>query len=494
MKKVITVLLLVSLLSVGCFPAENQLPTAYIDSISPTGATEGQTVTFTGHGTDADGTVVAWRWTSNIDGQIGTTASFTTSALSAGAHTISLTVQDNSDGWSEAATYQFTVGEAVGMEEAVDKMVKEILPEIPETQNGDPWRCVKLDAPLPPGTEIIEDSGSTVEITTDEEVFFFYLDLAPNCMYAHPVKYILVNSLGNHEEYDAEWWPRIDDEVYDELVNPHPDARDVIASEGKFEVADGMSMVFQFPGIQLMEREGFIVVQGLMPDEALHAECNDNYINRINFWLAYASGYTDQVEGLVEGDADKVLDTIDDMVDDGMNVITLDIVAHGNYNFVVLGGYQFTANQFRNKIAEYPDVKFNFLLASCHSGSFMDNLDDLDNVYVVATACDPDEGAWPDYDTIDSLTDYDPSDNGIEWNSAILSAMSEIVGDSSKLATIYSMSVDYEAPVTSVLICQGAYGAVGANPGFGLSQDLDLCSRAGWETPQSYCSFEPAPY
>jgi hypothetical protein len=494
MKKVVVVLLLVSLVAVGCFPAKNQLPTAYIDSISSSGAMEGQTVTFTGHGTDADGTVVAWRWSSSIDGQIGTAASFTSSALSAGNHTISFKVQDNGDDWSEAVTYQFAVGEAVGMEEAIDVVVEQILPDIPETQNGDPWRCVKLDAPLPAGTEIIEDSGSTVEITTEEETFFFYLDLAPNCMYAHPVKYILVDKQGNHEEYDAEWWPRIDDKIHDQLVNSHPDARDVIASEGKFEVADGMSMIFKFPYIQFAEREGFIVVQGLMPNEALHAECSDNYINRINFWLAYASGFTDHVEGLVQGDADKVLDTIDHMVDNGMDVITLDIVAHGWKDSVRLGGYGFSANQFRNKIMEYPDVKFNFLLASCHSGSFMDNLDDLDNVYVVATACDPDQGAWPDYDTIDSLTDYDPSDNGIEWNAAMLSAMKEIVENSDKFGILYSMAADYEAPVTSVLICQAAYGAVGANPGFGLSQNLDLCSRAGWETPQSYCSFGPGLY
>lgn len=494
MKKVVLVLLLVSLVAVGCFTAENQPPTAYIDSISPGGAMEGQAMTFTGHGTDADGTVVAWRWSSSIDGQIGTAASFTTSSLSAGNHTISFKVQDNSDEWSEAATYQFAVGEAVGMDEAIDVVVEEILPDIPETQTGDPWRCIKLDAPLPAGTEIIEDSGNTVKITTGEETFFFYLDLAPNCMYAHPVKYILVDKQGNHDEYDAQWWPRIGGQIHDQLVKSRPDARDIIASEGKFEVADGISMVFKFPHVQFIQREGFIVVQGLLPHEALHAECSDNYINRINFWLAYASGFTDHVEGLVQSDAKKVLDTIDHMVDSGMDVITIDIVAHGWYDSISLGGQGFSANQFRNKIAEHPDVKFNFILASCHSGSFMDNLDDLDNVYVVATACDPDQGAWPDYDTIGSLTDYDPTDNGIEWNSAILAAMSDIVGNSDKFGTLYTMAADYNAPLTSVLICEGAYGAVGANPGFGLSQDLDLCSRAGWETPQSYCSFAPDLY
>lgn len=102
---VIAILILFLLLvPVACGPAENQPPTAYIDSIVPSEVTEGEGVTFTGHGTDPDGSVVAWRWTSSIDGEIGTAASFTTSALSVGTHTISFKVKDNNDAWSEEVT------------------------------------------------------------------------------------------------------------------------------------------------------------------------------------------------------------------------------------------------------------------------------------------------------------------------------------------------------------------------------------------------------
>ena len=80
--------------------AVNIPPTAYIDSISPNPATEGQTVSFVGHGADTDGTIVAYNWRSSIDGQLSTSASFTTSTLSVGTHTVYFKVQDNNGTWS----------------------------------------------------------------------------------------------------------------------------------------------------------------------------------------------------------------------------------------------------------------------------------------------------------------------------------------------------------------------------------------------------------
>jgi hypothetical protein len=82
-------------------PTVNEPPIAYIDSISPSEAIQGESITFQGHGTDQDGTVVAYRWTSDRDGDLGTTASFQSSSLSVGEHEISLIVQDNNGEWSE---------------------------------------------------------------------------------------------------------------------------------------------------------------------------------------------------------------------------------------------------------------------------------------------------------------------------------------------------------------------------------------------------------
>jgi len=107
MKRVL-VLLGVSLLGVlalvpGCASIAsllNQPPTAYINYIRPSEVTEGDSVRFSGYGTDTDGRIVAYRWLSNRDGQIGTTAEFETTSLSVGLHDIYFLVQDNNDAWS----------------------------------------------------------------------------------------------------------------------------------------------------------------------------------------------------------------------------------------------------------------------------------------------------------------------------------------------------------------------------------------------------------
>lgn len=97
---------LVILLSLSCIPVSfgcpgaNQPPTATIDSITPDTPVVGTVISFTGHGTDPNGTVVAYRWRSNLDGEIGTSATFEKPGLSAGTHVIYLKVQDNNGAWS----------------------------------------------------------------------------------------------------------------------------------------------------------------------------------------------------------------------------------------------------------------------------------------------------------------------------------------------------------------------------------------------------------
>jgi PKD repeat protein len=81
----------------------NAVPTAIIDSIVPNVANIGQTITFTGHGVDTDGTITAQQWESNIDGVLSTKSTFT-DVLSQGSHIISFKVQDNKGAWSTAAS------------------------------------------------------------------------------------------------------------------------------------------------------------------------------------------------------------------------------------------------------------------------------------------------------------------------------------------------------------------------------------------------------
>ena len=106
MRKVLF-LLVVLLLAISCLPVLPSIPNlpgeppiAYIDSLSATTITEGQTVSFVGHATDASGMVVAYSWRSDQDGILSTSPSFSTSTLKPGTHYIYFKVQNNRGAWS----------------------------------------------------------------------------------------------------------------------------------------------------------------------------------------------------------------------------------------------------------------------------------------------------------------------------------------------------------------------------------------------------------
>ncbi len=85
-------------------------PVATIDSITPSPARFDAEVTFSGTGSDSDGTVVAYLWKSSIDGELSTEEDFTTTNLSIGNHTITFMVQDN-DGFTDTDTVEVTISE-----------------------------------------------------------------------------------------------------------------------------------------------------------------------------------------------------------------------------------------------------------------------------------------------------------------------------------------------------------------------------------------------
>jgi len=83
--------------------------------VSPANANLGETVSFTGHGVDPDGSIGAYNWRSSLDGDLSTLASFKTSSLSQGTHTIWFKVQDDGGGWSnEILTTVIVVPVGVG--------------------------------------------------------------------------------------------------------------------------------------------------------------------------------------------------------------------------------------------------------------------------------------------------------------------------------------------------------------------------------------------
>ena len=84
-------------------------PLAYIDSITPETAVEGQTVSFEGYGTD-DGSITGYAWRSNgVEFYNGTESEIEYDGLSNGTHTIYFKVQDNHEIWSDEVSDTLTV-------------------------------------------------------------------------------------------------------------------------------------------------------------------------------------------------------------------------------------------------------------------------------------------------------------------------------------------------------------------------------------------------
>lgn len=89
----------------------NQKPIANIQSITPSHTTFGSAVYFTGYGTDSDGIVTKYNWSSSIDGYLPESSSFTITSLSVGIHTITFKVRDNEGLWSDTVDGTATISE-----------------------------------------------------------------------------------------------------------------------------------------------------------------------------------------------------------------------------------------------------------------------------------------------------------------------------------------------------------------------------------------------
>ena len=105
MKKLLVVIAFFILIVTACVPVattpqQSEPPVAYIDSVLPMTITQGDKLTFTGHGTAKTGSVVAFQWRSSEDGVISNAPTFATSSLSVARHTIYFKVQSNTGDWS----------------------------------------------------------------------------------------------------------------------------------------------------------------------------------------------------------------------------------------------------------------------------------------------------------------------------------------------------------------------------------------------------------
>lgn len=87
----------------------NQKPVAHLPTISPNPANSGESILFSGSGSDDDGFIEGYDWRSNLDGQLSTQNTFSSSSLSIGTHIIYFKVKDNDGDWSSEKTVSLIV-------------------------------------------------------------------------------------------------------------------------------------------------------------------------------------------------------------------------------------------------------------------------------------------------------------------------------------------------------------------------------------------------
>ncbi|MBC7171366.1 MAG: hypothetical protein H5U40_03005, partial [Polyangiaceae bacterium] len=347
----------------------------------------------------------------------------------------------------------------------------------------------------PGGTGIGPGQDPLPEITTTERTHLFLIDLHPQTFFSHPVKYALVGESGRTQVVEASWLPAVDGIVPPELKEDEPDPGLLVAGNWANHLGIGtVSSWTLSPWLDLAPSEGYIVVQGLMPDENLYGDARATGLEGRAFFEAYASP-NGRVDLLEEGDADTVLAVMSHMASEGRSPIVVSIIAHGSIDSVRLGGQLVTAQHLVQRVRMHPDHTFSFLIGSCHSGSFVDDLRLEPNVRVVATAVGPNEGAVPDWDTSPLFDDENPADTGSEWFSSYYRAAADIVSNAQRMSIVNELAGLFGVGQTEMLLCQTVYAAIGYNPLLLPDRiDFDFSHALGLEAPVTYGTRTPVRY
>ena len=127
----------------------NDPPQIWSIDVGPNPAYENVRVYFDSDSEDTDGEIVAFEWTSDVDGLLSTKNSFDSDGLSVGAHTISFRVQDNDGAWSDYAYQDLMIeSEPTNISDERKKQV-DITPGKPVTLSA--WENLGLQLELAVG-------------------------------------------------------------------------------------------------------------------------------------------------------------------------------------------------------------------------------------------------------------------------------------------------------------------------------------------------------
>jgi len=290
-------------------------------------------------------------------------------------------------------------------------------------------------------------------LEAQEPSYLFMIDYAPRARFGHKVRYVIVSKTTGQitSDMDAEWTPLVNGssvEGIENLYDYDPGTWKWYKPSWIKDVEIGEIVFDDIPSlISEIEVEGAIVVNGNNPRHP-DAGISEDASNMDEFYRRFLGD--DWVEKLEypDNDEDDLRSAIENMVEKGVNDLSIYIVTHGGRDVLVMGDTNMTAQEFKEMLNDFPNVTFKVIIDACHSGSFVDDLDDLDNVAMILTATDADHSSYGD---IDGPDDPNPEDTGGEWTSGFLEDLIEYTTDSSWWDYITGIAWQYEISEKVVL-------------------------------------------
>jgi hypothetical protein len=175
-----------------------------------------------------------------------------------------------------------------------------------------------------------------------------------------------------------------------------------------------------------------------------------------------------------------MFDLLGQLCQDGYDHIITYIVNHGSTDVIALGGQDLYADDLVDFLNAHPDTSFSFLIETCASGSFIDDLSELPNVKLVLTATSsiyPSSADWdPEYDP-------NPIDSGSEWTSSLYwGALDRLTNVG--WTNILSEANRISAP-PSIVLLMAAFNNAGDND----SRDLNACYLDYSQFPQAWSPY-----
>lgn len=269
----------------------------------------------------------------------------------------------------------------------------------------------------------------------NEDGWLFYLDEQPGAFYSHPGKIVAVGQSGNILlAEDTEGWPTVNGETPAIMLEK---ASTRIASVTTANTVYNPSQVYipvaviRWPGIILrLARYGAVVTNGLTPTQNLYYEASqvhdmmtDAMEDLMGVTYVQAVDYPNNTPTDIANAVSYLVNTMK------VTNITMYFIAHGNIEYMSIGGSGYWASTLKTLIDTYPNVRFNLIFETCHGGSWTDYFQTLGaagvpNVDMSISSTSRTKGAYPDWDYSSGLTDYNAAqDEFVEFTSDFILQM-----------------------------------------------------------------------